>query len=88
MKQTIRLLFAALPIVLGLASCVNDGIDNPVAPSGPEADKYVFTDEMDLSVAPGDDFYQYVLGTWLDENLRSQVGPKGMNHGDRFLILS
>ena len=46
-------------------------------PAGPEADKYAYTDEMDLSVAPGDDFYQYVLGSWLDENPRSQVGPKG-----------
>jgi putative endopeptidase len=70
-------LMLLVPVALSLASCVNDGIDNPVAPSGPEADKYAFTDEMDLSVAPGDDFYQYVLGTWLDENPQSQVGLKG-----------
>ena len=66
-----------VPVALSLASCVNEGVDNPVAPSGPEADKYAYTDEMDLGVAPGDDFYQYVLGSWLDENPRSQVGPKG-----------
>ena len=66
-----------VPVALSFASCMNDSFDNPVIPSGPEADKYAYTDEMDLSVAPGDDFYQYVLGSWLDENPRSQVGPKG-----------
>ena len=67
-----------VPVALSFASCMNDSFDNPVIPYGSEADKYVYTNEMDLSVAPGDDFYQYVLGTWLDENPRSQVGVKGI----------
>lgn len=77
MKKSFKYLMLLVPVALSFASCMNDSFDNPVIPAGPEADKYAYTDEMDLSVAPGDDFYQYVLGSWLDENPRSQVGPKG-----------
>ena len=55
----------ALALMFCLASCTYE-IDNPVIPAGPEADAYVFDDEMDQSVSPGDDFYRYVVGSWID----------------------
>lgn len=50
---------AILTCGLVLTSCSPDSADNPVAPASPEADKYAYSDDIDKSVVPGDDFYQY-----------------------------
>lgn len=54
-----------------------DQTDNPVVPPSPEADSYSFVDDMDESVAPGDDFYQYVIGSWLKDHPVSETGSQG-----------
>jgi len=48
-----------------LTSCVSD-MDNPV----PKVDDKPFDRDqyIDASVRPGDDFYRYALGKWLDDN--------------------
>ena len=75
MKHTFRFLMLTVAAVLGLASCSEK--DTPTPPVGPEADKYTFTDDMDESVAPGDDFYQYVIGSWLAKYPYSEYGWEG-----------
>ena len=61
MKKTIKLLWLT-SVVLGLASC--NAYDNPVAVTDDKP--FPCDDAMDYSVRPGDDFYRYVNGLWLD----------------------
>lgn len=65
-----------LVLMVGLASCTYE-IDNPVIPIGPEADDYAFDDEMDKSVKPGDDFFDYVVGGWVKANPYKEYGWMG-----------
>lgn len=66
----------ALILVVGLVSCTYD-TDNPVVPAGPEADEYAFDEEMDKSVKPGDDFFDYVVGSWVKANPYEEYGWMG-----------
>ena len=65
-----------LALVVGLTSCTYD-IDNPVIPVGPAADEYAFDDEMDKSVKPGDDFFDYVVGSWVKAYPYNEYGWMG-----------
>ena len=58
-------LVIAITLITSFSSCA---IDNPLQPFDDGGGPYVFKDEMDPTVKPGDDFYNYVLGTWLKEN--------------------
>lgn len=58
-------LVMAVALVTTFSSCA---VDNPLPPFDDGGGPYVFKDEMDPTVKPGDDFYNYVLGTWLKEN--------------------
>ena len=61
--KTIKLLMAlALPIVLGLTSC-SDKDDNPVEPA--KQSTGIDINNLDTSVRPADDFYQYADGGWM-----------------------
>lgn len=68
---------AILTCGLVLTSCSPDSADNPVAPASPEADKYAYSDDIDKSVVPGDDFYQYMIGTWLKNNPKTADKAQG-----------
>ena len=58
-------LVIAITLITSFSSCA---IDNPLQPFDDGGGPYVFKDEIDPTVKPGDDFYNYVLGTWLKEN--------------------
>lgn len=58
-------LVIAITLITSFSSCA---VDNPLQPFDDGGGPYVFKDEMDPTVKPGDDFYNYVLGTWLKEN--------------------
>ena len=64
MKQTFRLFFAALPMLLGLASCAVEDLPVVVTDDKP----FTYDSEIDNSVRPGDDFYKYALGQWLNSS--------------------
>jgi endothelin-converting enzyme/putative endopeptidase len=58
----------ALPLILLLVACNAAGpARNPAAPEGPALGSFgIDTRQMDRTVRPGDDFYRYVNGQWLD----------------------
>ena len=64
MKQTFRFFFAALPMLLGLASCAVEDLPVVVTDDKP----FTYDSEIDNSVRPGDDFYKYALGQWLNSS--------------------
>ena len=64
MKKTIFWMLL-VPMVLGIASC-SDEIDNPVVVTDDKP--FDYEQDMDLSVRPGDNFYNYVLGAWLNSD--------------------
>jgi hypothetical protein len=49
-------------MVFGLTAC-SDTTDNPVNPPT-DSEITVYTDNIDKSVRPGDDFYMYCIGSW------------------------
>ena len=49
-------------MAFGLTACT-DTIDNSVIPST-ESEITVYTDNIDKTVRPGDDFYMYCIGSW------------------------
>ena len=71
MKKKLHLCFPAVVLTFCgsmalLTSCTYD-IDNP-APVVVTDDKPFDRDQyVDASVRPGDDFYRYALGRWLDD---------------------
>ena len=75
-----KILLAALTVMWAMTTTVftacTDQTDNPVVP-GPQADTYAFTDEMDPGTKPGDDFFRYVLGSWLDQYPYDKYGYQG-----------
>ena len=75
-----KILLAALTVMWAMTTTIftacTDQTDNPVVP-GPQADTYAYTDEMDLSTKPGDDFFRYVLGSWLDQYPYDKYGYQG-----------
>ena len=71
-----------------LTSCTYD-IDNPVVTD----DKpFSYDQYMDKSVRPGDDFFRYACGKWIDDtsipSLFSQATQKMEDATDRFLVKS
>ena len=58
-------LVIAITLITSFSSCA---VDNPLPPFDDGGGPYAFKDDMDPTVKPGDDFYNYVLGTWLKEN--------------------
>lgn len=69
MKKNNQILLSRLVIAITLITSFSScAIDNPLQPFDDGGGPYVFKDEMDPTVKPGDDFYNYVLGTWLKEN--------------------
>ncbi len=79
MKRLIDCLFLTLPLSLLLAACSPDPADQAASGSTDLATDStssstamltsgIFLENMDTSVKPGDDFYQYVNGHWLEEN--------------------
>lgn len=73
MKKTIFWMLL-VPMVLGIASC-SDEIDNPVVVTDDKP--FDYEQDMDLSVRPGDNFYNYVLGAWINsDNPSPSVGTQ------------
>ncbi len=79
MKRLIDCLFLTLPLSLLLAACSPDPADQSSSASTDSMTDAstssaamlasgIFLENMDTSVKPGDDFYQYVNGRWLEEN--------------------
>lgn len=65
MKRSIFWMMAAIMTVCGpLVSCSE--YDNPV-PADDVQQAYQYESDVDKGVAPGDDFWQYALGSWLGE---------------------
>lgn len=61
-------------IAFGLTACSITS-DNPVNPAT-DSDITVYTDNIDNTVRPGDDFYMYCIGSWWQ---RTEI-PIGSNH--------
>ena len=62
-----KFLMAAAAITLMmtmLTSCTSDNDDNPAVVTDDKP--FTYDSEIDENVRPGDDFYRYVLGKWLD----------------------
>ena len=79
MKRLIDCLFLTLPVSLLLSACSPDPADQSSSASADSMTDAstssaamlasgIFLENMDTSVKPGDDFYQYVNGSWLEEN--------------------
>ena len=69
MKKNIQILLSWLVMAVALVTTFSScAVDNPLPPFDDGGGPYAFKDEMDPTVKPGDDFYNYVLGTWLKEN--------------------
>ena len=60
----------------GLTACSDstDSTDNSVTPAT-NSEITVYTDNIDKSVRPGDDFYMYCIGSWWQ---RTEI-PAGSN---------
>ena len=73
-KNSLWMMTAILFCGLTFTSCV-DNADNPVQPQGPSgpAANETYENEawMDRNTKPGDNFYEFALGTWL------QTAPEG-----------
>jgi len=54
-----------VPMALGIVSC-SDEIDNPVVVTDDKP--FDYEQDMDQTVRPGDNFYNYVLGAWLNSD--------------------
>ena len=54
-------------IALGFTAC-SDNEDIPVSVVVTDDNPFDYEQDMDLTVRPGDDFYRYVLGAWLDSD--------------------
>lgn len=79
MKKVFKLFMLALPMMLGLASCV-DNDDNPAnpaeEPSAVDNGKWKVTDShMDKSVRPGDDFFMYCNGGYWNNTTVDEIDP-------------
>jgi putative endopeptidase len=83
--QTTRLLGAAA-MVLVLAGCERDIAPGPATADIPTPPRHagVVEANMDRDVAPGDDFYRYVNGGWLE---RTEIPADRANYGT-FTILA
>lgn len=66
MKKYFYLMVTAI-MVLGFTAC-SDNDDNPIPVVVTDDKPFDYEQDMDLTVRPGDDFYRYVLGTWLDSD--------------------
>lgn len=54
-------------IALGFTAC-SDNEDIPVPVVVTDDKPFDYEQDMDLTVRPGDDFYRYALGTWIDSD--------------------
>ncbi|MBO4801652.1 MAG: hypothetical protein J5545_07285 [Bacteroidaceae bacterium] len=63
MKKNLLFWMLLLPMALGIVSCT-DVTDNP-APVVVDDKPFPYDTEIDPSVRPGDNFYEYALGKWL-----------------------
>ena len=73
MRKNLLSMFAAiLSCSLMLTSCL-EVFDNPSMNINEESD---FSSMMDLGTYVGDDFYQYVLGTWIANNPVPMTPPR------------
>lgn len=76
MKRSIFWMMAAIMTVCGpLVSCSEH--DNPVAADDVQQ-TYQYESDVDKGVAPGDDFWQYAVGSWLSEH-QANPGESGTN---------
>lgn len=76
MKRNILWMMVAILTVCGqLLSCSE--YDNPV-PADDVQQAYQYESDIDNGVAPGDDFWQYALGSWLREH-QANPGKSGTN---------
>ena len=71
MKQTIKLWMFLMLVLPGIMSCVNIS-DNPV-PSATEDKAFSNDQYIDQAVRPGDNFYRYAYGKWLDDSTALDV---------------
>ena len=53
-------------VTLGFTACSSDDDDNPMVVTDDKP--FPYDSEIDDSVRPGDNFYRYALGKWLDSN--------------------
>lgn len=65
MKVQHHLLIAA--VLFSSVAMANEG-KKPIKKTPPEKKKYIDKANMDLTVKPGDNFYQYANGTWVKNN--------------------
>lgn len=66
MKLNITTLVISGAVLLSAAAFTPDG-NKKATPTGPPA-KFIDPANMDLSVKPGDDFFEYANGTWIKQN--------------------
>ena len=81
---------AALTLIMTttvLTSCTND--DDPVINEVVTDDKpFPYDSEIDESVRPGDDFYRYALGKWLDSDDPSPSMAKQIKMANQQLVVN
>ena len=65
--QKIFYLMAMAIVVLSFTAC-SDNDDNPMPVVVTDDKPFPYDSEIDESVRPGDDFYRYALGKWLDSS--------------------
>jgi len=76
MKRSVLWMMAAILTACGpLVSCSEH--DNPVAADDVQQ-PYQYESDIDKGVAPGDDFWQYALGSWLSAH-QANPGESGTN---------
>lgn len=66
MKKMMRWMLL-VPMVFSMASCV-DVSDNPVTSPVTDDKPFTYDSEIDATVRPGDNFYQYAVGQWLNSS--------------------
>ena len=86
MKKKLHLCFPAVVLMLcgtmaSLTSCVNE-IDNPAPVVVVDDKPFPYDSEIDYSVTPGDNFYQYALGQWLNSSDPSPSIIKQIKEGN------
>ena len=67
MKKNLFLMAMAI-MALGFTACTSDNDDNPMPEVVTDDKPFPYDSEIDESVRPGDDFYRYALGKWLDSS--------------------
>ncbi len=86
MKKYFCLMAMAIAVV-GFTACTSDNDDNPTSVVVTDDKPFPYDSEIDESVRPGDDFFRYALGGWLNSSDPAPSFSKQINENNKALLV-